>query len=518
MLASLQNVLETFTYTQFEPANLANFPRTQYDEQLRRYIEAERWFTGAALSEETQKAGEQVDLYPMRVNPFIGTVMKHAAVLFGEIEDDARPLVVPKMIPDKDNQKEMAVQAEDIFNFIWYENNGRALMLENGIMSQIYGGCFFKITYTPWDESRVYPIKIENPNPKTVVATSEDGFTLLEAWVVKQIPRIEATTWGYVGDDERVWLVEYWNKDVYSITIDGKPATKQVGNERIPLSGKNVFGVVPIVYIPHLRIGAFMGINAFDHLKGLVKELNLRFADYGDAVNDDSHSITALKNVTGTPKLRRIAPWLTVVDIGSATNMTAHEPDPDLWEVRNQKASAAMSDLLDQIYDQYRRDSFVPAVADGEDEGSQRSGLTLAMRFWPLTSHANAERIFWTSGLNSFYRVLLKMLSVLKVNGITDEHRKMRLKQQWHSMLPRDREADVQEWVSRAGADIGSPWHLISLAGDVEDIDEEVQRMLDYKEKVLELEKKYAPEPSFGAPSSQSPSANRPQKQENKKS
>jgi len=46
------------------------------------------------------------------------------------------------------------------------------------------------------------------------------------------------------------------------------------------------------------------------------------------------------------------------------------------------------------LLDQYRRDTSTPAVADGEDEGSQRSAATPDHRMWPLVSHINTERVF----------------------------------------------------------------------------------------------------------------------------
>jgi hypothetical protein len=223
----------------------------------------------------------------------------------------------------------------------------------------------------------------------------------------------------------------------------------------------------------------------------MVKEMNLRFADYGDAVNDDSHQPMAMRNVTGSPKVVTVD-GRKVIDLGSAQGLTGNEPDPDMFvpDGSGNRASSSMKDLVQEIYKQYRRDSFVPAVADGEDEGSQRSGLTLAIRFWPLTSHISTERYFWTAGLNLFQTILLKMMAKKKVDPVTEDHTKMRMKQVWAPPLPRDREQDVQEWVQRAASNLGSIEHLLELTGDIEDTSEMREQILEDIKAIAEIEAK----------------------------
>jgi hypothetical protein len=262
-------------------------------------------------------------------------------------------------------------------------------------------------------------------------------------------------------------------------------------------------------------MGAFHGINAFDHLKGIVKEMNARFGDYGDAVSDDAHDPTATRNINGVPQIKRIGEGLTVVDLGSSANVTGGEGQPDMFQVGKGKASSAMKDLLGELIDQYRRDSFVPAVAEGEDEGSQRSALTLATRFWPLTSHVGIERIYFSSGMDVFNTYLLKMMQKIDggIEGITEEHTQMRMKQSWAPMLPRDRQAEVQEWALRAQNNLGSVDHLLELTRDVDDIAEERENILKWLKEVAEIQAaaqaKFSDNPSV-ANESQNPSDKKP--------
>lgn len=493
----------------FTLAEVPGFPMEIYQNQLGVYREQERWFKGIALDDQQTSTGQRTDLYPLRINPILSTVLKHAYILFGEVTNNGKPLVFPTIIPkgDGEREKKLAQEAEDALNMVWWENSGRSLQFENGVLSQIYGGCIFKATYVPWEADgvgtgwRQVPIRIERINPKSFIGrpSAGDMFRLREGWIVSDIPLDEARRWGYKGTDDMPTYVEYWSPTDYKTWINNEePAFFLPFPERQnPFNGANPFGFVPIVYVPHVRAGGFYGINAFDHLKGIIKELNARFADFGDAVAEDSHAPIGMRNVNGSPQLKTIANGIQVIDLGASGNITGNEAQPDLFEIQKQRASAAMKELVDQLVAQYRRDSNVPAVAEGEDEGSQRSALTLATRFWPLTSHVGIERIYFSSGMDVFNTYLLRMMAEKKIHGITEEHTKMIMKQSWAPMLPRDRQAEVQEWAARAQNNIGSVEHLIELTRDVDDIAEEREKILKWIEDVAEVqakvESKYAP-------------------------
>lgn len=497
MLNTLQDSWVDFEKASFSLQGRKDFPWEQYSKQLAKYREAENWFTGQALDSLNVKAGKEVNLFPLRINPIPSTVYKHAYTLFGEVEHDGRPLVRPRLItkPGDAAEKTLADAAEEALYRVWWESSGRALMIENGVLSQIYGGCVFKASYLPHEKFRQIPIAIERIHPKGFVGIPKGGdlFRLQEAWFVKPIGRATAIKYGYAAEESEYWFIEKWDEDEFSVWINDVKIKRHVDGEEKELGGENPYGFVPAIYIPHLRVGTFLGINAIDNLRGMVKEMNLRFGDYGDAVNDDSHVPLAMRNVTGSPKIVTIDKR-NVIDLGSTVGITPNEPEPDLFAPKGggQRASASMKDLLQEIYLQYRRDAFIPAVADGEDEGSQRSGMTLAMRFWPLGSHVNTERYFWTAGLNIFQTNVLKMIAKIPDSvaetGITEAHTKMRMKQVWAPLLPRDRETDVQEWVQRVSANLGSIEHLLELTGDIEDIQEQRQQILDWLQAIAEIE------------------------------
>ena len=476
--------------------DIPDFPHSEYADRQRIYGENESWYNGDALDETRMRSGKEVDLYPVKINPLRAGVQKHTFSLFGEVEEDDQPLVSPKLVFVDDKQKKLAEEGEEILKQIWWESNGRAIQWQNGGLSQVYGGCVFQLAYDPWDKLLSVPLRIETPHPKYFVGrpSSSDMFRLKEAWIVKPISQEEAYENGYSGafksDKDVPWLIEHWTNLVYEAWINNQPVRRFNGTEWFGVSGINPFGFVPVVYIPHIRIDGFYGENMFDHVIGIVKELNLRVADFGDAVNTDAHAYMGMRNVQGSPDVIELAPGVNAINLGNSMSLAGNDSVPDLWDLRKERASEAMATLVDSLYDQYRRDAFIPKVADGEDEGSQRSGLTLAMRMLSLLWHTQSERVFWTTGLNLLNRMALRMLAEKESakTGITIEHAILRIRQDWSPVLPRDREMLVNEVVARMGANLGSPRTLLEILGDVPDPDQEIKDIIDFVKKIAEAQ------------------------------
>ena len=491
--------LDTRKFPAFSLNGLPGFPYTEYQSRNAIYIENERWANGEILRETVNVNNKEVQRFPVEINPVPGVILKHAYALFGESNQDDRPLVYPRVLTKDKAKRDIAHEAEEMLYRVWWESNGRSIQFENGIMSQTYGGCVFQITYDTLDPLRTVPLRIDNPHPKYFVGrpAANDMWRLQEAWIVKPVTVGEAAQNGidssFITDDV-AWQVEHYTTTTYETTINGQPIRRYVDGEWMSLDGINPWGFVPIVYIPHIRMGSsFYGVNAFDGARGLVKELNRRVADFGDAISVDSHAYVGMRNVQGSPKVQQIAPNLFAVNVGGATNITGDADKPDLFEIKRPSASAPMQTLIDELNNEIRRAVNVPKVADGEDEGSQRSGLTLAMRMWPLVSHTNTERVFWTSGLDLLNRMILKMLSIKGEQNITIDHTVLRIKENWFPVLPRDREMTVNEAVSRMGSNLGSIDHLLGMLGDVDDIEEEKKLIIEYLKQIAEIEAKAAP-------------------------
>jgi len=81
-------------------------------------------------------------------------------------------------------------------------------------------------------------------------------------------------------------------------------------------------------------------------------------------------------------------------------------------------------------------------------------------------------------------------MKVKGVGEITDAHLEMRIRQEWSPILPKDREQFINELVTRAANNLGSPEHLLEMTGDVEDIDDEMDKIKDWIEFKAEANRK----------------------------
>lgn len=521
MFQSLSSFIDNLTKPTTPPFSLADLPGFPFDEfqsNLSKYTEQEAWYSGERLQDELEIEGKKVDRYPVRINPIQNQVHKHTHFLFGEVKQDNRPLVYPRVKPEEDDEsaRERARNLETNLIQVWYESNGRAIQWENGAIAQKHGGCVFKLSWDKMDPMRTIPIRIENPHPKFFVGrpASNDMFRLKEAWIVTPIAWEEVSENGVTLDEgEDPWLIEHWTDRTYEAQVNGKPVSRFVNGQWIPVSGPNPWGFVPVVYIPHIRVGGFYGENDIDNVIGLIKELNLRIADYGDAVSADAHAYLGMRNTNGMPSVQKLAPSLYVVNLQSSLNFSGQgSNEPDLFAIRNAMASEAMGDLVNLLWQIYRRIANMPTVVDGEDEGSQRSGLTLAMRMLSLTAHTDTERIFWSTGLDLLNRMIIRMMRIKGIGNISDADLRLQIHEEWSPVLPRDREMVVQEAVALIAAKLGSPERLLAMLG-VEDVAEERDLILKFWEEIQKIEAENAqklgaggPAPSGGAPA-KAPSA-----------
>ena len=78
--------------------------------------------------------------------------------------------------------------------------------------------------------------------------------------------------------------------------------------------------------------------------------------------------------------------------------------------------------------------------------------------------------------------------------GITQEHLQMRAKTNWYPILPKDRQQLIQEVVQRVVNKLGSIQTMMEKLGDIDDVEEETQKMMEWMEfeNKLKLEQQEA--------------------------
>lgn len=456
---------------------LKGFPIEQYNKQIDLYNLLQYWYDGKALEVVVtdKNTGNVVEKYPIKINPIKGTCAKHAARVIGQNTDSIRFGGLPFQIipePDKDNEAQVKT-VKDALLKVLTDNGFGSAFLSTTIRSQYLAGAVVAVKWLPLEKA----IEVSTPSPKEFIGIPKGANLnrLREAWIVREISLQDAEALGYKrrSRDDKWWYIEHWTEKEYKIQVNDQVIPDSAG---APQQGENPWGVVPMVYVPHIRIDGFLGTTLItETVKGVIKEINLRWADIGDAVSDDSHDYVAIRNVTSI-STTNIGDDRPIVDLGSSTGLGTGA-EPHMFAVGTKSTSEPMLKFVKDLYAIYRREVNHPAVADGEDEGSQRSSLTLAVRMAPLVDEAEFERLFWTVGLTELARIMLTIMADKQLHGITKEMIEMAMLVKWQPMLPRDREAFSTEAAVRSKNKITANQTLNEMFGDVLDPEEDQKRI-----------------------------------------
>jgi hypothetical protein len=477
-------------FNPFSLKDIKGFPYLRWIAQAQFYEVLHKWYSGEMLNEQLidSATGIAVDKYPIKINPLRGTSRKHVSALFGSNIDSIAFGGIPVTINAtlKEAESERKQRLDEAIQEVFNASGGGASFIQNGMMSQKYGGCVFHLSFNP--ENNVIQISVPSPREFIGIPYGTDYWRLREAWIVREISIEDAKAYGVNNPKEtqQYYYIEHWTEETYEIMVNGDPI-KVAGFEA---KGANPYGVVPMVYIPHMREEGFLGLPILtETIRGLILEMNLRWADVGDAVNDDTHGYVAVRNIRGSLKVTGVGDGKKIIDLGSMTGMGG-EQNPDMFSVKTSSVAQPMLQYVRDLESLYRREAAHPAVADGEDEGSQRSSLTLTTRMFPLVSEAEMERVFWSIGLGKLVKIMLKIMRVKSLFSITEEDEKVNFLIKWNTMLPRDRDAIVNEAAIRSKNKLGSQKHLIGLFNDVDSIDDELAEI--EKEAEAEQERQVA--------------------------
>lgn len=464
-----------------------DYPTALWNAQRAKYWEYWNHFDGGWL-DDTISESDTTPKYPLQLNPYNMACLLHAGFLFGEVGDGNDPLVSAVIEPwgrdSTQEQREQAARLTDLVNRVWYENSGRALQQEAGLISQILGGCIFGVAYDPTLEAEGrLPIRIDHVLPEYFfpVPSPTQYWQLLELFIAFEVTKLQANRmYGLASLYDNALYQEWWKPDSYEITVEGQP----VSWGGIPLSGRPLGGRIPYTYIPHIRAGEFYGISLLDRKLALAEEINERMADVGDIVSENARVLPTIMN-TSKVTVRRLSSGMVVLDLGRATPGT---DAPDIKYPTDTQPGAATVQWATDLLNIARTEAYTPPVCYGLDEGSQRSGLTLALRMIPLLVHIRQERTYWTSGMNHTARMILEVAAEKGIEGIAPEMlRNNRVWQEWAPVLPRDHEALVNELILRLNSGLIAPETALERLGDMRDIQTElnlIKAWMEYKAKV----------------------------------
>lgn len=476
----------------------ATFPIDRWSAQAIRYRTYWSWFNGDVLEETVgqTKDGRPIYRYPLKINPVRNFAQKHVNLLFGEVPDTPTPLVkivaAPKALiaNPSDALKKSANFCASLVNEVWTASSGRSIQEEAGLNSQFLGGAVFQIDYVPWRTDLLVPLKIKYIYPDFFLPVwkPDDYNELLEAFVVYRLNPVEAhLNWQLTDTSAALPIyVEHWTKDHYTIMVDGKPLQARYpdGTTITYFERPNPWGFVPFEYIPRLRAGNFYGLSFVPNVSGLALELNARTADEGDAMRLTAHPRYKGRNLTNQIQEKSLDNrGNTYLDLGMKNPLT--QADPELDNLDPPEWTESFSQHKTYLWSQMMREGDLGPIAYGEDEGSQRSALTLAFRMYPSTSMARRQRSYWTDGLR---RIAHKILSMSAQIGVSIDGQRVPanfaqqidLSPDWLPMIPRDREAQVNEIVALVQAGLMSPEKALEDLGNVPDVKVELERIRDW--------------------------------------
>jgi hypothetical protein len=210
-------------------------------------------------------------------------------------------------------------------------------------------------------------------------------------------------------------------------------------------------------------------------------------SDIGDAIRKSVHRNRYVRNLQNNPQKITLADGVDAINLGMESPVAKHPPEVTSEEPP--QMGEHYLNFVDKLWIQTMREGNLGDIAFGEDEGSQRSALTLAFRMYPSTSHARMERANWGDGIATIARFILRMVYVAQ----NDKHmsklvetdligkvpeRFERLYQyaaDWLPMIPRDREAVVNELILRKQARLISTRKALQDFGDVRNIEDELK-------------------------------------------
>ena len=228
-----------------------------------------------------------------------------------------------------------------------------------------------------------------------------------------------------------------------------------------------------------------------------IEKLNARLADVGDNINNAAHPIRWIRNYRGDASRDLEVGADVLWDLGQGT---PGGENPEVGVLPAQPEPSSTFHFVNFLLDMTRQAAFTSPVAFGEDEGSQRSGVTLSLRLWPLLQQVKTTRIYWSTMLYELHRMILIMAKVRDVgqryDGKLSEHA---VTPNFFDLVPQDQQLLIDEITRRAEQDLISPEEAVARFGVKAGTEaEEVQRIKDWLTFQAEQQAKAQPQPFGG--------------------
>lgn len=409
-------------FTPYKPTQAPEaYPNQDWAAQSLRYEQWRRYYTGEVFQDVV--AETQAPKYPVAVNMCKTIALLNAHAVMGDWDSDVFRWEAHSFADEEKPTKDGGLKYLEV---VGRYSRLNSLYIRQIITHSAMGGAVFGIRYRPDLPTKAVWTAI--PPQHFFPVFSALGSELLEVLVRFQISGIEAqSTYSVRTDAPTVGYEERWTKEGYTISVDHEVVRR----------GPAMGGVIPFVYIPRIReVGENYGEASFNDIMSLQDEVNLRVADLGDAINRETHKDVYVSNISGGAK--SIRKHGRFIDLG----MGLGNAKPEVHDVDRGAVPAGSFDMVNALIDFTRYSAHTPAVAFGEDEGSQRSSMTLVVRMWPMIQQAKANRAGIIDGLSELAD---KTFQIGKAAGVNIDTSHRHYAPSLPPLLPKDREQIVNE-------------------------------------------------------------------------
>jgi len=470
--------------------------RGSWSEQRDKYIEFDRYFYGDVFDDVIQQTTTDDSeaptlLYPLKINLVKMMVMTHTQMMMGQWEER----VLDFQVKQKKRGPRLDLWAENakaLITDVWDENDQNGLLMEGILACMLYGGTVYKVVS---DYHLYNRVRIDHILPRYFLPRYHpfDPKRMMEVYIEVEMDIVDAMlAYNYKpknqpAQGDTVYYREHWTEEHYEVTVGGNNDNAEEGVQVLH-QGANPYGFVPFIYIPRIRPpGEFYGLAVCEDIMGIQDETNMRMADIGDRINYSSHPIWIVKNFYGDESELVLAPD-EIINLGASLGGM----DPSFEMVAPAGEPPSTFKYLNMCLDLAKRGAMSPPIAFGEDQGSQRSALTLEFRMWPLIQQAKWARANWTSALERLHDMIMRIRvtkDALEKRGEDDTIKPAALKHRvlpkWQPVLPRDRKEEVEEvleaW-SRGEMPTISLEAAVGILAFTEDSDEEIKRIMKLME------------------------------------
>ncbi len=374
----------------------------------------------------------------------------------------------PTVEPDDDTDQavERASAIETAIFQVWNQNNIEQLDFDTELDAAVLGDGVYKVRWDFQDEH----VRISAPDPSTTFAWHLPDDTS-RFWRVASQYELDQDSAQHVlghlnftGFKKTNTITEVWTDATFDLYVNDSLADQK----------PNPYGFIPFVIFPNIREPKQLwGTSDVLPLIDTQRELNRALTQLSHILELSGNPVAVLENVNEAQDI-------------------AVQPGA-VWELP-EKSKAYLLDLLehggvklhidyiDAIYRTLHDLGETPRSAFGGGDNTALSGVALELELDPIIKKIERKRLIRTAAYRTRNEMIIALLD--RFAGTEFGHANHDIA--WGTVLPTDREREVQSEIGLVAAGIHSRRHAADELGDVDDPESEFSRWLDEESQVLD--------------------------------